>query len=464
MKILHVVFVIVFLFTCIASPARAAAAGREVFIPLVTQSDPNLPVWVRAEKSYRTFLPMLVAAKHQGQIVDFYAEASVGLLTVKYAAGAPSLTFFAQQETSDLGAALAQVPLESNNLATPEGTGTVFTVSLYSSCFSASRVPYQGYVSALLYDASGKLLNVSPARQATSTTSGGCFFPRTQIEPGHKIIYKVYDKTATILLGTYTSTIPTLKVNPVNKAEARISGIGPAGKPYFVSWYHWGVGPDRTTQFFSYDGTIGSDQKWTADLSDTTSMRGGDYLTLEFSQTPRFVFQLYRFVPAIHCTIAEGFCLGFAQPFQTVNITITHAGRLSSLKTNAGPEGRFYIDLFDYSSQHGVVLQQGDKISVSGLGEYILPNLTAKINYETDVVSGIMPKNSYASLFLVVMPFGQEDVYDFFDVASAPSKNFYALDVTSTFDLKVTDTIRVTLIYTDPETGNSVYKVLAFAP
>lgn len=464
MKIIRFALIVAFVFTCAVSSVQAKAGERDVFIPLVTQADPNIPVWVQADQAYNRYLPQLVVAKHKGQILDFRMEPGVGLLVVKYAAGAPSLTFLAQQEISEIGAALAQVPQESSNLPIPEGTGTVFGVWLYSSCFYSWNMPKQGYVSAILYDSKGTQLGVSAARQATTTYSGGCFYPSGNIEPGHKIVYKIYDKTATILLGTYTSIIPELGINTINKADGSIGGSGPAGKPYYASWYHWAVDPNHATESFSYTGTIGSDRKWTANMSDTTSIRGGDYLLVETAQTPRFFFRRYRYAPRIYCIASEGYCGGFAEPFQTVNATIAHAGKLYSVQTKAGADGRFTIDLFDYSSHHTIILQPGDKISVAGVGVYKLPNLTADINYTTDVISGVMPKDSYARLYLLVYPLRQQIVYTGWWVASVPSKNFYVQDATSTVNLKLSDTIIVELDYIDPETGNAVVMLFPFGP
>ena len=462
MKITHFVLVIVFLFTCAVSPAQAQAGGREVFIPLVTEADPNVPLWMQAQQAYETLLPKLIAAKRKGEILEFRSEPSVGILGIKYASGARAFAFGNQQEISDLNAALALVPKTPATRATPEATGAFFDMTLYSSCYTISDLPNKEIVKAVMYDKTGNLLATS-STQASSGGASGCFYPWQQIMPGYKLTYKIYDTTGASLLGTYTSGVPAMGITEINRAEGSIGGYAPAGKFYTASWYHRELDVNRTYRAMGKADTVPADKHWLVDLSNEVSIRGGDFLMLELMQRNRFLFTDFRYAPAVSCDSIEIGCWGYAAPSQNITMSIMQAGKLYSFSTRTGVRGDFYIDLYD--SQHNrIYLTKGDKIKVTGVEQLTIPNMTATVNFATDVVSGAVPMNTYFYLGVVTYLPGTGTVYRSRWTTSKPFKNFYAEDFSDFIDLKADDLFTVDLSYTDPQTGNKFYLSLPFAP
>lgn len=463
MKIVRFALIVAFVFTCVISPVQAKAGERDAFIALVTQADPNVPVWVRAEQAYENLLPSLIAAKNKGQILEFRLEANVGILSIKYAAGAQSVAMNSQQEVSDLNAALALVPHIPTAHASSEATGAFFDITLYSSCYLISDLPSQGaLVKAILYDETGKLLATSSNR-SSSVSLSGCFYPWQRIMPGHKLAYKIYDTTGATLLGAYDSGVPAIGITEINKADGSIGGYAPAGKPYTASWYHWELDANRSFRSMGQAGTVPADKHWLVDLSNEVSIRGGDFLMLELMQRDRFLFTNYRYVPVISCDSIEIACWGYATPSQNITISLTHAGKLYTFSARTGLRGDFYFDLYD-AQHHRIYLTKGDKINAMGVEPFIIPNLTANVNFATDVVSGAVPMNTYFYVAVVTYVPGTGTVLHGHWTKSKPFKNFYAEDFSDFTDLKADDLFTVDFSYTDPKTGNRFYLSLPFAP
>ena len=462
MKILNVVLILAFLSVYAVSPAYAQTGKTYTFIPLVTKADANVPLWVQAQQEYEKLLPTLMKAKKKGEILEWQPEFNAGILGIKYAANARRESFTNAQQIEDFHATLALVPQQEAKPNPEGGSGLSFELGLFSSCFYAYNVPANANVKGTLYDKTGKFLAGSFDQvKANTSYFFDCFEfgGFNAVTPGAKVSFQIYDATNTTLLGKFIAFAPTIEVTNFYQAQAMIAGKGPKNKAYFVDWYHVGLGGSKGQEIVK-SSTISTQGDWNIDLSNKVAIRGGDYITVGVQQAPHFTFDRFTSAPSVNCALGENYCYGHAGSFQQITIMLVHAGLSYSVNYQTNQYGDFSADFYD-TSYAPILLTRGDQVTVTGLPTFTLPNLTAKINFATNVISGAAPMNSPFAL-LLYLPQAKSE----FSVKgkSATTQNYYAIDMTSLIDLKADQINLIYLYYTDPITGNKVSATAAFIP
>ncbi len=456
MKTLRLLLVGVLLLLAIATtPAVAQAADQSQavgYLRLLSRVDPNLPVRVQSQRALMRIMPKLLALQKDGSILEFAPELSVGVLKVKYSSAMSLSTLAGMQSYSNIRDAMVSVPQAERVTLGINASGPSFLAELYSGCFDAVNLGAFSHVVASLRDKTGRVV---ANYEGDADGSGNidlfnrCFSwngSYSDVVPGYKLTFKVYDTTPT-LLGTYAVFAPNIIITTFDKPNAIVGGVGPAGKPYTLFWSHPNLNAANTVTNLSRTGTISAAKQWSKDFG-AMKFRGGDEFAILLQQSARFTFLHVQNAPAIYCQLGGNYCTLSGIPFQPAKLSIKHFSYTFTFS------GKF--DAYGYFSQvleikgNPIFLKAGDRISGTGVADYTLPNLTAAINFNTDVVSGKAPASKYFELWV-------NDPCScswYFIWSRSNSLGNYTGDFASQVDLVPTQAANVEVYYYDPATGN----------
>ena len=95
-KLARFVLISILLFGLFPIPVQAQQGSQGnnfIYIPLITQLKPDIPLEVQAEQVFNRLQPQLLEAKQKGQILNFEPDLSGGLVKIELPAGASTLTF-----------------------------------------------------------------------------------------------------------------------------------------------------------------------------------------------------------------------------------------------------------------------------------------------------------------------------------------------------------------------------------
>jgi hypothetical protein len=275
--------------------------------------------------------------------------------------------------------------------------------------------------------------------------------------PGYKATFRIYD-SAGVQRGTYSAIAPAMTFSALDKARSIARGTGPAGKPYSVTWYHPNLNAGNTYLFVAKEGSVPSTRAWAADFG-TTSFRGGDWINFEVRQSTRFTFSRSMTVPFLSCYLAENYCWLAGFPNQGAALTIVHAGTPYSFTGRFSLSGYFSAQPVDADGMP-VLLAAGDMVSGTGVGSFVLPTLTAAIDFSTDVVSGKAPAGRYISVR--VQRLATNQLFSRWVRSNAAGN--YSADFSPTLDLTDMEGLLVSVTYVNPASGNETSLDQPFGP
>jgi len=460
MKILRILLIGAFLFTVFAGSARAQEVQPETgFIPLLTEYDASVPQQTQILASYQKLLPILHSAQQNGIILEFQPEFTVGAVRITFASGTrPAMLGGAQvfQTLSD-AAVVMQRPLSEQ-----QGVGIYnphFYLELFSSCPLIHHLIPNDYVVGSLRDSAGKIVAVyEDYADSSGRAWTNCFEGNNPMVPGHNVTFKVY-RSDGMLRGTYTASIPLIKITGLDSVNSVIRGTGPAGKTYDAYWYHPNLNAANTSYSKVISGTISNTRNWSVDFG-AKKVRGGDMAGIFVNYSPRFTFRRFMHAPSSYCYLSLNSCglYGFAN--QGASVMIAHVGARYKFRGNFSAESGLFTATLQDSEGYPINLVAGDTISGTGILSYSLPNLTTNVNFTTDVISGKAPANRY--FYVIVSDASLTNGYSLW--VHSDASGAYSADFSGLWDLDESDTFIATISYQDPIQGNETYFNQPFGP
>jgi len=460
-KVARFLLGLIFLFTLFVIPVQAQAAGETGFLPLVTQADPAVPLAVQAHQAFDRLLPDLLAAQSSGAILSFKPDFSAGLLRIAYAPGARGLAPARVQGLASIHAAMALVPhaqpagVQRWNSITP-----TFSAFLYSSCFSASLLAVSSHVIGSLRDTTGHVVGTYAGDADSSGMLSDCFDTSsdiTQIVPGYKMTFTVYDSTM-LWLGTFSAFVPRIAITSFNKTTSVVTGLGPKNKAFGASLYHPYLNAAETSIALLKNGILPASGSWAVDFG-TLKFRGGDYFTLWESQNSSFEFGRDFYIPYLECNPGSNHCRVWGFPFKPASLTIIHGG-VAHTFTGKFNSSNYFEAFLDDGAGTPILLKAGDKVSATGAITYTLPGLTAVPNFMTSVVTGKAPAGRYFNVWV-------KDVTNniwYSKWSHSNSAGSYSADFSSSLTLSAGTPLVYYIGYTDPATGNVSGRYITAGP
>lgn len=402
MRVLRILFTVMFMTALFAIPAQAKATGEYRFLALVTQADPATPSAVQAQHAFQRLLPELLAAQRSGAILTYQPQFNSGILAIQFAAGMRGAAPVALQGLDTIKAAAALVP-HPTSPAAKLGALLTPTFVLYQneSCFFGANLGANSHVVGVMSDTTGRAVTSFVGDADVLGGIYSCFDdsgPYSYVIPGYTVTFNVYDSTPT-LLGTFSAKVPNITFSAFNSATSVITGSGPKNKSYQIQWWHSNLDAGKTSVNLVETGAIHANGKWSVDFG-TQKFRGGDYFEMAVAQNPNFYFARYFDVPYIYCNPGSNYCSLAGFPSRSALLKITHAGITHTFTGQFNTTGWFSVNLVD-SIGAPISLKAGDKIAGTGVpASLTLPILTAVPNYATDVVSGKAPASRYFNVWV----------------------------------------------------------------
>ena len=467
MKITRVLLISIFLLTIFATPAQAA--GKAVaFIPLLSDVDPNIPIPIQTQDALRPLMPQLLEAQQNGSILEFEASPSTGVLKIVYGgSGFNSAAFAGKQVFSDMEQAVASMKLPQLSSVTA-GTGTtadgglgIFQMTLYDNCFSAGKLfPGARITGSLREKVTNRVLaSYDGVADGGGNINFGCFAwsgPYSNVTPGNKVTFQ--ELNGTTLLKTYTVRTPNVTFVSIDKLNSIVRGTGPVGKSFEAYWYHplWNRFEGSALNILR-TGVVSTQGTWRVDFG-TVKIRGNDKLNVIVQQTPNFRFTRWMDVPHIYCVLGGNYCEISGIAFKPAALKLVRGTTTYTSSGKFDAQG-YYKTRWLNAAGNPFFLKGGDKLSGTGVAQYALPNPTASVNFDTNVVSGKMPKGKYFNTWIRTALGASYKVYS--------HSNFlgnYSSDFTSQVDLQSGDPMSVQIYYVTPLTGNAFDYFKAFGP
>lgn len=461
MKVLHLLFTMMFISTLVVIPAQARGAGEYGYLPLVTQADPSMPLGLQAQRAFNRLLPDVLAAQHSGAILAFEPDFSAGILKIEYAAGARASVPASIHGLDSIHAAIALVPHATPVAAKPRIViSPIFDVYLYSSCFLAGGLGASSHIIGSLRNSAGQVV----ANYSGYADSGGFLYdcldssgPFVDVMPGYTLTFIVYSSGA-VYLGTFNTIAPKMAFTAFNKNTSVMSGSGPANIPYSIEWYHPNLDAGNTALSPTLTGTVQTNGHWSIDFG-TTPFRGDDSFQMWLTQDSTFYFVRYFYIPYMYCLSGGNYCSLTGFPFQAASVSVVHHGAAHTF-TGKFTSGGYFDTYLINAAGAPIYLAAGDKISGNGVPSYKLANLTATPNYLTSVVSGQAPANKF---FYVWVRDVINGLWHSRWTASDSTGN-YSADFSSSLSLSPAFPYTYEVEYIDPATGNWSDKYIAVGP
>ncbi len=460
MKIARVLLLAALLLSAFASSASASdeAVG---YIQLTSGTDTNQSITFQAHRALQRLKPQLLAAQEAGQIIRYEAFTDAGVLMIVYrpSAGVPSLAgrqVFNRMEQAVPAAAMAAGPAPA-----PLCSPTRFQLYMYAHYFMAECLEPGALVLGSVRDTTGRVVltysgTASPAGQLTYayfTYGGG-----GGVVPGYTVTFKEY--VGASLVAAFQTKVPNVKFTSMDKGNAILRGIGPAGKTATLTWEHAKWDAAETVMEVSKDRAIQSNGTWQVDFG-TTPIRGGDYLGANVHSTANFDFHAYMYSSYLWCELGGYYCELAGYPFAPATLQIIHGGQTYNFSGTFDEEGWFWIYLQDASGAP-IYLVTWDKVSGTGVTQYALPKLTANINATTNTISGKAPAYKYFDLDVYVSNLGTW----YFPYAHSNGSGNYTVNMMTAYgvDLLPGRPYVIDLDFVLPSTGNETYMMKAYGP
>jgi hypothetical protein len=464
MKVLRSVFVVLFISTLFVVPAQARGSAGYGFVALVNQADPSMPLIMQAQHAYRRLLPGLLAAQKSGMILAYEPDLSAGILKIEYAADARTAMPAGLRGLDNIQAAVALVPHKMPAGVKPQ-TSTllitpIFEMDLFSSCFSAAGLGTSSHILGKLSDKTGRVVANYVGDADTSGYLYSCFDysgPYSYAVPGYKVVFNIYDP-ASAPLGAFSATIPQITFTAFNKNTSVVAGSAPKNKPYSIEWYHPNLDASETYTDVTLGGMVPANGLWSVDFG-TTKLRGNDLVMILATQNPVFQFGRYFYIPSTYCIPGSNFCAISGFPQQAARLNITHAGVTRTFKGKFNNRGEFDVELVNASGAP-ISMKAGDKISGTGIAAYKLPSLTAIADFASDAVNGKAPTSKYFRVW--VKDVSASNWYSRW--ANSNASHNYAVDFSSSLDLKPGMPLTLEVDYLDPVSGNESDQYFSIAP
>jgi hypothetical protein len=467
MKTLRAILIAVFLLAVLAN--SAAASGSTIgFVPLLSEIDPNIPVEVQTQEAMRSIEPQLLAAQLRGEILQFEASLSTGVLKIAYTeTGAGPTTLAGKPVYQEMSDAVASVnfpqPVErQSSVPLPSAAGSgYFSMRLYENCFQASGLGASAHVTGSLRDNTGRIVALYDGNADVSGgISLGCFSwsgSYSDVIPGYRVTFKEFSGTGT-LVKTYQVFVPAVKFTLIDKTNSIVRGTAPAGKPFKGTWYHRNWNQKNTFINIERNRTTTSTGTWGVDFG-TIKIRGNDHLNAIVVMNANFQFDRWMDVPHIYCILGGNYCniSGFA--FTPASLKVVHGTSTYNFSGKFGADGYFRA-FIETASGNPVFLKTGDKVSGTTIPAFVLPNMSASMTAATDIVSGKAPAQRYFDLWALITSTGTSyKVY-----SHANSLGNYASNFSSLVDLRSGVPTTFQIFYVHPSTGNAVEYFKAFGP
>jgi hypothetical protein len=335
-----------------------------------------------------------------------------------------------------------------------------FYLYLYESCFDANGVGANGHVVGNLRDATGRMISNFEGDADVDGYLYECFDGNTafnDVLPGYRVTFKVFNSSGAYQ-GAYAAVTPAVNITAFNKANSTMSGNGPAGKAYDAYWYHPNLNSTNTHLWKTVTGTISAAKTWSVDFG-SVPFRGYDDLYLDAAAYPNFTFERWLTVPFTYCDLGQNYCGGYGIPGQAATLSIKHAGVMYNFSGKFNNYGWFGTSLQN-AAGYPIFLAVGDTVTGTGVPAWALTNMTAAINYTTDVVSGKAPASKWMSIG-IKQPYSNNFYWKWMGTNAASN---YAVNFHASMDLKITSAYTVSIEYINPATGNYQYFTSSFAP
>ena len=467
-KTLRVLFLLIFLLSLGNLPAHAQAQAQPsslAYIPLISpQGDTSVPVVFRARQAFEALAPKLLEAQAKGQIVRFEPEFNFGLLKVEYQSGfdlaaalavesgATPLVFDNAQSVVNYTQMSQSLRRSATGISSPDPW--IDTV-LYDSCFDAGNMGAGNYFKAYLFDASTRLVARTDGYANPGGSLQGCFDfgIYTGLVPGYLFIFNLFNPAGTTLLNSYSTVVAHLDITSISTKTTTFKGTGPASSPLSAWLVHANLDATESYTQSEKDLTSTSKGAWSVNFAPA-AMRGGDDIEITWID-PASIFSFTRDLtaPYIYCREGGYYCESYGIPGNSAKISVVHAKKTYKSSGKFSNQGYFGSDVYDAHADP-VYLAAGDKVTGTGAPSLTLPNLTANVDYDTDMVTGVAPANCYFEAGL--------EVYDYLLdswswhriwLESDGTGRYYA-DYSGTLDIQLSQRLFPVVNYTDPITGN----------
>jgi len=458
MKTLRIVLIAVIISALFVSSSALAQSGKIGYVTLLRQVAPGLPLYTQARQAFDQLAPQLLAAQQRGDILDFQPDFSAGIVAVNYAPGAnltASLNGLTLHDNAQvaIAAILHSQPAQSPS---PSAAGPQFALTLGSSCVDMSGLGANSHVVGNLTDTSGRLV---AALEGDASAAGGlsaCFNTLgsyNTVLPGYRAAFNLYIAGN---LTSYSALAPVINVTAFTKSTSVLNIQAPVGVAFSATWTHPNLDAGNTAQIVTKTGTVPA--TWSIDFG-TVPFRGGDDFSITLTTATNFAFTRLFTTPYFYCALGGNSCGVYGIPAQANTLIMTHAGAPTSFTGKFNYSGWFGGSLFDTSGLP-IFLTAGDTINSTGIATYSLPNLTAAINFSTDVVNGHAPANKY--FWVLVYEIASSSQYSAWAHSSA--SGVYSSDFSSQLNMDAASAYAVRVYYADAATGNETYVYITYAP
>jgi hypothetical protein len=438
-------------------------------MPLVTQADPRGPLAARAQLEFQVLAPVLLAAQQSGQLIDFNPEFQVGILMLRFMGPAVEATesasrLFSRPVYSTASDALRAVPhYRPTQRVSAGGIFQGFYVYLYDSCFEGD-VPLNAHVIAILKDDTNVVQAKRQFNEQDDGNSDGQFYEcfdwtnDSEVVPGYKVTFKVYNAPGGTLLSTYTATAPMITFTSLNKATAQVSGRGPAGKAFELNWSQEKLNAAREWTSETVSGTISAARTWSGDVS-AGRIRGNALINMRVYQTTNIAFARSMLAPRIFCQLGGNQCNISGFPHQSLTLRVIKAGTTYTFSGQADNLGIFEVELFTPAGLP-IKINSGVKVGGTNVALYTQPALSINpFDFANDIISGKAPPSRFFDVWVETYSHGW---YSYWRGSNAQGN--FSVDTTADFDLVDTETSQSRIRYLDPVSGNLTILYKVYAP
>jgi hypothetical protein len=465
MKLARILLVAVFMLSAAATSAAEASDRVVGFVPLLPRVDPNAPIAMQAQDALDSMMPRLLAAQKRGEILRFSPSLSVGVLKVLYTSAADTSMLFAGRPVyADMQHAVDSLELPRAAPPAPaSGPGAEAAAYLhfylFNNAFYGFNFPAGAHLIGVLKDKTGRLVSVADTYANSNGEVNGDFTwngSYGDVLPGYTVQFRVLNGIQ--LLATYQAVAPSMRFTDIDKVNSIMSAAGPANKPVGGYWFHrkW----DASNSYLSAvkSGTSSATGTWSLDFG-SVPLRGHDLLDTWVAVNANFVFGRFMSVPYIWCELGGNYCAIYGFASTPAALHIVHAGTSYNFSGRFSALGWFSSSL-ETATGEPIFLVPGDSASGTSVPAYSFPNLTAFVNYTSDVISGKVPANKYFNLWAYVLA---TNTY-YFVYSHSDSLGNYASDFTSQIDLQALRPMTAEIFYVNPVTGNTLDYLKSFAP
>ena len=453
MKSVRMLLILVFILVTGIGTATADSQGESyAFIPLDSQIHSSTSHALdQARQGYSRLAHLLLVAQSRGDVIAFEPEFSAGFVKVQYRSGFDIASWVGMSIYPEIHSAIAATSIQElgNNETYTTAAIPSFTIELFGSCFSGSKLGANRHIIASLRDNNNLIVSNYDGDADGSGNIEDCFDwsgPVSDFLPGYRV--KFQRLSGSTLLSSHTTEIPWIKFLSAKKSTSAVTGKGPGGKSFTAVWEHPALDVPGNYLTVTKTGNVSVYGDWSVDFG-TTAMRGDDYIEFKVKQTANIYIYRSFWLPSVYCGLGDNWCDLYGFPLKDASLSITHSSKTYTFQGKFDNWGWFGVDLVTFSKLP-IFMIAGDTVSGTGISSpHQLPNLTAIPHPNADTVTGKAPPSRNFWVWIEIANSGNW----YSRWSHTNSLGNYMADFSTSVDILPNQPVTAEVFYKDPTTG-----------